>query len=76
LNHSQAWWLTLQAHPEATVAVTGGQYPVAARAAEGEERKRLWARWSELDSNLDAFADRRSRETAVVILEPLPNSTH
>lgn len=71
-----AWWLNLQAQPEATVVVTGGQHPVAARAADGEERKRLWARWSELDSNLDAYANRRSRETAVVILEPLPNSIH
>ncbi|MCJ7781005.1 MAG: nitroreductase family deazaflavin-dependent oxidoreductase, partial [Acidimicrobiia bacterium] len=37
---------------------------------EGEERSRLWARWRELDTNLDAVAALRSVETAVVILEP------
>ena len=44
----------------------------AARAAEGDERARLWARWAEYDKGLDAYAARRSRETAVVILEPRP----
>jgi hypothetical protein len=30
----------------------------------------LWARWQELDKNLDEYADRRQRTTAVVVLEP------
>jgi len=38
-----AWWLNLQAHPEARVDVAGGGYPVRGRAARGEERSRLWA---------------------------------
>jgi crotonobetainyl-CoA:carnitine CoA-transferase CaiB-like acyl-CoA transferase len=38
--------------------------------AVGEERERLWQRWRELDKNLDAYAARRPRETAVVVLEP------
>ena len=40
------------------------------RAAQGNERERLWARWQEIDKNLDAYAARRSTETAIVILEP------
>jgi hypothetical protein len=36
----------------------------------GAERERLWQRWRELDRNLDGYAMRRPRETAVVILEP------
>ena len=68
-----AWWLNLQAHPEVTVDVADGRRTVRGRAAEGEERSRLWARWAELDANLDAFAALRSGETAVVILEPLPD---
>jgi deazaflavin-dependent oxidoreductase (nitroreductase family) len=40
-----AWWLNLQARPEASVDLTDGRHPVRARAAEGEERSRLWARW-------------------------------
>jgi hypothetical protein len=45
---------------------------VRARAAAGEERSRLWARWREIDKNLDAYAALRSTETAVVIFEPRP----
>ncbi len=65
-----AWWLNLQAHPEASVDLPGGQRAVRGRAAVGEERERLWARWGEIDKDLDAYAALRSSETAVVILEP------
>ena len=67
-----AWWLNLQAHPEATVDEAGDRRTVKGRAAEGDERTRLWNRWREIDKNLDAYAARRSTETAVVILEPWP----
>lgn len=66
-----AWWLNLQAHPDVRVDLADGPPRlVTGRAASGEERERLWARWRELDKNLDAYAARRSSETAVVILEP------
>jgi deazaflavin-dependent oxidoreductase (nitroreductase family) len=68
-----AWWLNLQAHPEVNVVLVEGRRTVRGRAAEGEERSRLWARWRELDTNLDAYAALRSRETAVVVLEPRPD---
>ena len=67
-----AWWLNLQAHPEATVEVADGRRTVNGRAAEGEERTRLWNRWREIDKNLDEYAARRSTETAVVVLESTP----
>ena len=62
-----AWWLNLQAHPEARVELADGPRPVTGRAAEGAERDRLWERWQEIDDNLDGYASRRSTETAVVI---------
>jgi F420H(2)-dependent quinone reductase len=66
-----AWWLNLQAHPEAVVELAGGiRREVLGRAAVGEDRERLWQRWRELDQNLDDYAARRPRETAVVVLEP------
>jgi deazaflavin-dependent oxidoreductase (nitroreductase family) len=65
-----AWWLNLQAHPEATVQLPRGMIIVHGRAASGDERNRLWSRWREIDSKLDAYAARRSRETSVVVLEP------
>ena len=69
-----AWWLNLQAQPQVWVEVKGADYPVVGRAAVGEERARLWARWGEIDKDLDAFAARRPTETAVVVLEPLTDS--
>lgn len=65
-----AWWLNLQSNPGADVDLRGGRRKVRGRAAQGEERSRLWARWRQIDPKLDAYAALRSRETAVVILEP------
>ena len=66
-----AWWLNLQAHPEAVVELAGGiRRDVLGRVAVGEERVQLWQRWREIDVKLDAWAARRGHETAVVILEP------
>ena len=66
-----AWWLNLQAHPDAIVELAGGiRREVLGRAAEGEGRERLWQRFRELDKNLDGYAARRPRQTAVVVFEP------
>lgn len=67
-----AWWLNLQAHPDVRVDLKDGPRLVHARAAQGEERDRLWDRWRRIDRNLDAYATRRPVETAVVVLEPRP----
>jgi F420H(2)-dependent quinone reductase len=69
-----AWWLNLQAHPDAEVQLVDGRRLVTGRAAEGEERERLWARWRQIDKDLDAFAARRSTQTAVVVFEPRPDA--
>jgi deazaflavin-dependent oxidoreductase (nitroreductase family) len=68
-----AWWLNLRAHPDATVELPDGSTrAVRARAAVGEERARLWAGFLDLQSSAftDASAALRSRETAIVVLEP------
>jgi hypothetical protein len=70
-----AWWLNLQAHPDAVVEVRGARREVRGRAAVGEERERLWQRWREIDKNLDGYARRRPSETAVVVLEPRTPAT-
>ena len=69
-----AWWLNLQAQPDATVDLAGEARAVRARAAQGAERSRLWARWCDINRQLDAYAAKRSSPTAVVILEPRPAS--
>lgn len=68
-----AWWLNLQAHPKASIDLADGRRMVTGRAAQGEERERLWNRWRSIDKNLDSYAQRRPGETAVVVLEPSPN---
>lgn len=67
-----AWWLNLQAQPEATVDLPDRTLAVRGRAATPEERPRLWKLWGHYDGedSLEAWAARRPRETAVVILEP------
>jgi len=40
-----AWWLNLQAYPDAEVELCDGQHLVTGRGAHGEERERLWSRW-------------------------------
>jgi deazaflavin-dependent oxidoreductase (nitroreductase family) len=70
-----AWWLNLQATPETTVELPAGTRAVRARAATEEERGRLWPRFSDYPGwgeDLDGLAARRSHQTAVVILEPMP----
>jgi deazaflavin-dependent oxidoreductase (nitroreductase family) len=64
-----AWWFNLRAHPDARVELADGPRLVTGRAARGEERDRLWARWREIDKHLEAYAARRPSETAVVVLE-------
>jgi deazaflavin-dependent oxidoreductase (nitroreductase family) len=68
-----AWWLNLQAHPDAVIDLKDGTRTVRARAATGEERTRLWGlftSWQGWGGNVEAYARRRSRETAVVVFEP------
>ena len=66
-----AWWLNLQAHPDVTVDLPGRSGRFHAHAAERDERPRLWARLEHYDKALDSYAAKRSRETAVVVFEPI-----
>ena len=67
-----AWWLNLQSQPDATIELPDGPRQVTARAAVGEDRARLWAKFLALESSAfnDASAALRSHETAIVVLEP------
>ena len=45
---------------------------VRGRAAEGDERDRLWDIWRGYTPHLDGYATMRSTDTAIVVLEPRP----
>ncbi len=71
-----SWFLNLEANPDAVVRLTDQHpRPIRARQAAGQERDRLWQRWVAVDPRLDAYANRRSTETPVIILEPRARTT-
>ncbi|MEX0630006.1 MAG: nitroreductase family deazaflavin-dependent oxidoreductase [Chloroflexota bacterium] len=49
-----AWWLNLHADPNATVELAHGVRRIRGRAAQGEERERLWAGWREMGDDVAA----------------------
>ena len=66
MEGNPAWWVNLQAYPDATIELKGETIKVRARAAVGEERERLWS----LFPNNRPFVDNRKTDTAIVVLEP------
>jgi deazaflavin-dependent oxidoreductase (nitroreductase family) len=70
-----AWWLNLQANPNATVELPDGTREIRARAATGDERTRLWSQMERAVPDLEGFAARRSRQTAVVVFGPRGDRT-
>jgi deazaflavin-dependent oxidoreductase (nitroreductase family) len=69
-----AWWLNLQANPQATVDLLEGRVTVRARTASGPERDRLWSTFRDYPgwgADIDALAATRPTETAIVVLEPV-----
>jgi len=68
-----AWWLNLQANPDAVIELPDGKRDIHARAAAGDERARLWTAIEQRDPNVGGYAARRPRETAIVVFEPRGN---
>jgi len=63
--------LLAEAHADAVIRLAHQQPRlVRARLSVGEERDRLWQRWVAVDPRIDAYADQRSTETPVIVLEP------
>ncbi len=67
-----AWWLNIRAHPDVAVELADGTRAVRGRAALGDERDRLWARFRTQTEwgDVDAFSLRRPGGTSVVVFEP------
>jgi F420H(2)-dependent quinone reductase len=61
-----AWWLNLQAQPDATIELSGETRAVHARTATDAEAPRLWA----LFPGNAPYVAARSTKTPLVVLEP------
>jgi deazaflavin-dependent oxidoreductase (nitroreductase family) len=64
-----AWYLNLQAHPEAEVQVRGERYRVRARDAREEEQPDLWAEMVSRWPAYDDYQRKTERRIPVVVLE-------
>jgi deazaflavin-dependent oxidoreductase (nitroreductase family) len=71
LDSPPAWWLNLQANPEAEVNVAGERVRVRGREATREEHERLWPRFVDGFPGLEAYRQFTTREIPVIVLEPL-----
>ena len=63
-----AWWLNLQANPEAQVRLGRESWPVRAELATPDERARLWPLLCEQNRFYSRYESQTSREMPVVIL--------
>lgn len=67
-----AWWLNLQAHPDAVATVKDRTFPVRAAVAPADERDRLWRRLVQMYPYFTGYQKRTTRQIPVVILTPSP----
>jgi deazaflavin-dependent oxidoreductase (nitroreductase family) len=67
-----AWYLNLQADPDATIQIRNRRIPVRARELEGEERALVWKEIVAKDPSFAEYEERTHgiREIPVVVLEP------
>jgi deazaflavin-dependent oxidoreductase (nitroreductase family) len=65
-----AWYLNLQADPQAEVQVGPKVIKVTARTAGPDERARLWPKAVEMYSGYEGYQARTKREIPLVLLRP------
>ncbi len=65
-----AWFLNLEADPEATVQIDTKLLKVKARTTEGEERAALWQQMVDQYDNYESYQKKTERKIPVVVLEP------
>jgi len=70
-EHPPAWWLNLQATPDAAVQLQGREIAVRARELEGNERTSVLARAIAYNKQWRGYATKLHRTLPVVRLEPV-----
>jgi deazaflavin-dependent oxidoreductase (nitroreductase family) len=67
-----AWYLNLQADPEAEVQVLEDKFPARARTATADEKPALWRQMTEIWPDYSNYQRKTDRSIPVVILERQP----
>ena len=68
-DHPPAWYLNLEANPEATVQVMDNIFKAHARTASAEEKPELWKLMTAAWPAYDDYREKTDREIPVVVLE-------
>jgi len=71
-DHHPAWFLNLQANPEARIRIGREERAVRAQVAEGAERERLWPWLKQRNPAYARYERSTERRIPVVILRPVP----
>ncbi|MCC6847455.1 MAG: nitroreductase family deazaflavin-dependent oxidoreductase [Deltaproteobacteria bacterium] len=69
-DRDPAWWLNLQARPDAVVQVGASRVPVVAYAADPDERHRLWPLLAASNPFYTRYQVLTPRPIPVVVLRP------
>lgn len=64
-----AWYLNLEADPDAEVQVLGDRFRAHARTATAEERPEMWRTMTAVWPDYDEYQTKTDREIPVVVLE-------
>ena len=69
-----AWFLNLEARPDARIRIGRQEFAVRARVASGVERARLWPWLQQRNPPYARYERRTERQIPVVILQPMPEA--
>jgi deazaflavin-dependent oxidoreductase (nitroreductase family) len=69
-DRTPAWWLNLQAKPNAHVLAERTHYAVKARAANPTEDQVIWREFKRLNPGFDEYRNLTQRRLPVILLEP------
>jgi deazaflavin-dependent oxidoreductase (nitroreductase family) len=74
-DREPAWWLNLQADPEAEVAIGKERRPVRARKATKAQFERLWPQFVAGLRAYETYRRRTDRPLTIVLLSPRRDDT-
>ena len=72
-DRSPAWWLNLQADPDAEILADRRRHAVRARRADPDQEAALWEEFARLNPGFDEYRSLTERQIPVVLLEPRPH---